>query len=219
MRTGPVKRLHPSTDLDGQWVSESSPLRIESGQHEELRVDAHTMSQAQYHHVVARDHQTDDVSSSATDCPPRLLGRQPCDTPTDVHVHILRSRAPTHPVGEAAVLRLPGACSCFRPCVIGRASVAPSPGVVRAEGGHLGASGGGSVGTTDPSVPRCCLTRTRRSGKCHASRTAINSSGPDYQYPVRATLDESNQTHGLGRVSRTHDRSHALRDPAGCERA
>ena len=115
MRTGPVKRLHPSTDLDGQWVSESSPLRIESGQHEELRVDAHTMSQAQYHHVVARDRQTDDVSSSATDCPPRLLGRQPCDTPTDLHVHILRSRAPTHPVGEAAVLRPPGGVFLFSP--------------------------------------------------------------------------------------------------------
>lgn len=39
-RTGPVKRLHPGTDLDGQWVSESSSLRIESGQHEELRVRA-----------------------------------------------------------------------------------------------------------------------------------------------------------------------------------
>lgn len=66
------------------------------------------MSQVQYHHVVTRDHQTDDVSSSAIDCP----SHQHHDKSSRASVafnreHLRTSTNPVHPqsVSSASVDR------------------------------------------------------------------------------------------------------------------
>ncbi len=57
--------------------------------------------------------------------PPRLSGGQAFDTPTDLRVHVLRSGALPHRLGEAAVLTPPGGrVLAFATCDRTRASVA-----------------------------------------------------------------------------------------------